>query len=137
MPTLITIYIQDSVKGAVKSARDADKLQVQVIKEWAKAVVGHKLRVLVPDNWWKDYKSQNRKSYPVTKVDVTRQKSKGWYERDIFEFKDGPHPYHLNFEGLLGYLDPDTVPSSLALEDGLPWVNMPGTVSVFPRLSRI
>lgn len=86
----------------------------------------------IPDNWWPGFDDDTKNRYFICGVDFTRDKTKPWYKRDIFEFEYESDLFHLNFEGLLEYVDPSTVPSSLCLETGFPWSDLP--VSTYQRL---
>jgi len=112
----------------------------QAKDQYAELVKKHKVQVLVPNNWWPGYVGDTTKySYVVSDVDFKLDKDKEWYERGIFVFKDGQHKYYLNFEGLLGYVDPGTVPSDFSLEDGFPWapilpVSIRGSLASFSQI---
>ena len=133
-------YIQVTEKDAVQTddsgaeSSQSTNLKIKEIEEYAKKMIG--LTVKIPECWWEEYKGNVPKPYPVTKVDINREGELGWYERSMFEFKDRKEAYHLNYEGLLGYVDPNTVPSSLCLEEGLPGVNMPVSIYTHKIISQ-
>ena len=79
----------------------------------------------IPDNWWPEYNNDDKNRYVICDVDFTRDKLKPWYKRDIFAFEYESQRFHLNFEGLLEYVNPGTVPGSLTLETGIPWSDLP------------
>ena len=98
--------------------------------KWAKMVKGHKLVVNIPNHWWNNCTGSHTEPYVIDCVDIKQDnKKKDWYQRSIFRFKWDEKSCYLNFVGLLGYVDPDTVPGSLSLEEGLPWAKIPVTVS--------
>ncbi len=93
----------------------------QKMKQWVELV--KQLVCDVPDNWWPEYKSRDKHPYAISDVDFTqdnKHKKKPWYKRAIFQFEHEGFAYHLNYEALLEYVNPSTVPSGLCLEKGMP-----------------
>lgn len=87
----------------------------------------------VPDNWWPEYNNDDKNRYVICDVDFTRDKQKPWHQRNIFAFEYELQRFHLNFEGLLVYVDPGTVPGSLTLETGIPWSDLPVSIVLVIR----